>query len=240
MPANVYWLEIKEDGGKLSGHVPQPQRQSESARRREDRERRAGVSGRPARSADRTRVPREDRERQARRPAHVSRRGARAAHGHTAGGAGTQRVVNWIGVRPPTWPRAQRQRPAHVRHARRARSTASRSTRSSCRTPTGRWAGRSWTASLTNQSRREQPRLEGEVPGLQDRGGIQARRAQQQRHLPARPLRAAAASTTSRTRTTRRDFGHMAIYGRTPPTHERQQARRRMADDGSRSSSATA
>ena len=65
---NVYWLEIKDDGGTADRHVPQPRRQPEPARPGDGREWRAHLQRARARRRAGPGISREARGRQTRRP----------------------------------------------------------------------------------------------------------------------------------------------------------------------------
>ena len=177
------------------------------------------------------RVPGEVRERQAHRPPLPSRCSVAPGCRRCAAPAPPQRVVNWIGARPPAWP-ARRTRTASTPMARRwCSSTASRSTAFGLgRTRIGRWAGpvvdgvahqpaparTTWSRSRSSRTSRSKPSTSSAQ--------------EQQRHLPARPLRAAALDDLGGDPTRAASCRHMAIYGRTaghrrrrasPPTNGR-------------------
>ena len=225
--ANVYWLEIKDTGGTLSGDVPESHGQPRSARGRA-RSRTANWCSR-AESPDAPTGPEyraKIRERQAHRPAHATSGGDAPPQTGRRRRRRPQRVVNWIGARPADVAR-RRTRTASTPTARRSRSsTARRSTRSTVQNPNrplgwtvvdGVASNQAGANNLVSKEKFTDFKIEAEYKlGAQE----------QQRHLPARPLRAAAARRFRRTRRRSRDLQHMAIYGRTPPSVQGQQARR--------------
>ncbi len=146
------------------------------------------------------------------------------------------RTINWVGVRPPKWPASN----ANAKHTYGKPVELFNGTSLRRLRP----AVRRQDHELVDRGRRpreraavEQPRLEAEVQGLPDPGGIQARRGEQQRHLPARPLRAAGAGRLRQAGREPRAHGHLRVDA---SAREREQADRRVADRSRRSSSATA
>ena len=197
----VYWLEVTQEGDQLkgmflnrSGHpVPLPC---------QGREQRAGISGIPAVAArgwtagtERTGV-----SRQASTAASSSDslsqpggRGREPRPERPTAATGRRRASSTgsVSVRrrgPPQTPMA-----GTPTASRSCSSTARRSTPGRIRTCSCRTRGRSRTATMTNAypKTRRRTSFQGEIRRLQDRGRIQAREGQQQRDLPARPLRAA-------------------------------------------------
>ena len=96
--AVVYWLEVKQEGGVAEGPLPESLLEPLRPADDQSRERRTGVRERARRKARRHRRP-------------------GAARSRTAAWSGTTttarrdpaqppQVINWVGVRPPTWPPA--------------------------------------------------------------------------------------------------------------------------------------
>ncbi len=139
------------------------------------------------------------------------------------------RTINLIGVRPPKWPAAQRQRENTLSASLSRSSTATPSTRSACRPRDGPI---SWAVEDGVDDQRAavaQSHVEAEVQGLPAPGGIPAPTGSNSGiYLRGRyELQVLD------------DFGkpaekpgHMAIYGVDASARQRQQASRRMADDG--------
>ena len=140
-------------------------------------------------------------------------RSSRAASSSAATSEG-DRTINWVGVRPPKWPAAN----ANAKHTYgkpvelfdgtsldafgpqsgdKIIELVDRGRRRSTNTPPA--------SNLVSKQKFKDFKLQAEYKLAE---------GQQQRHLPARPLRAADAG---RLRQAGRDHGHMAIYGWTPP-----------------------
>ena len=122
---NIYWLEVKDEGGTLSalflnrGGSPVPAKDVKIA------------------NGELTFTLAGDRSQSGRQPAGGRRQADR--HGRRPGGQGHRRAAAKVG-------RLRRQRRAHLRQAGRALRRHARSTRGTCRPRTSRWAGRSRTA----------------------------------------------------------------------------------------------
>jgi len=112
--SSVFWLEIKDEGGRLSGmflnRVGNPA--ALAVVKVEDGELvfQGGSAERPSGPEYRARI--EDGKLVGRHTLTTGGRGRRGADPATPPPAPTQRVVNWVGVRPPTWPAAD----ANARH----------------------------------------------------------------------------------------------------------------------------
>ena len=169
----IYWLEVKDEGGKLSGMFLNRGGSPVAVEsiKVEGDELIFTIAARPN-------VP------------AVEHR-AKLERGKLVGST-TDRgtAIQWVGVRPPTWPPAD----ANAKHAygkpielfdgKSLDAFDAAAQGSAVRVDGGRWRD-------DERAEGEQPDLEAEVQGLQDPGGIQAGEGQQQRHLSARPLRAA-------------------------------------------------
>ena len=171
----VYWLELKEEGGQLSGMFLNRGGSPVKLALGRGQGRRAGLHDRGARGPHRPDLPREAQGRQAGRLDDGRRADDRVHRRPSADVEG-----------------GERQRDAHLRQAGRAvRRQVARHLGRADAQPADRLDGRRRRDDQRGQG--QQPRLEADLQGLQDPGGVQDRARQQQRHLPARPLRAAGA-----------------------------------------------
>ena len=174
--SGVYWLEVKEDGGKLTGMF-------------------LNRGGHPLPLAgDQDRERRTDSSRCRRRRSGPGPEFHARAQGDKLTGSVklADRTVEFSGARPPKWAPAD----ANAAHK---FGTPVDALRRQVDGRLGR-ADQEPADGLDDCRRRDdqhaagqQPGLEAEVPGLQDSRGIQARDEQQQRHLHPRTLRAAGA-----------------------------------------------
>ena len=173
--AGVYWLEVKDEGGKVSRHVPQPRRQPGAAEnvKISDGELSFMVAG-TART----------------RPTATFR-----VSGDKL--TGTVGKVSVTGERPPVWGACD----ANAKHTFGKPVVLFDGTSMDAWDVQHKDRPMNWTAAdgaMTNASEGKQPRLERKVPGLPSRRRIQGLAEGQQRHLPARPLRDAGAGRCRR------------------------------------------
>jgi hypothetical protein len=211
----VYWLEVKEDGGKLTGmFLNRSGNPNPLAVVKVESSELIFQGGRPDQPTGPEYRAKLDNGKLVGQ--HTLTTGARAATATQPATPGTQRVVNWIGTRPPAFPA----RNANGRHTygtpvvlADGKSTDMFGVQNAGR-PMG-WSivegvltNQAGANNLVSKEKFQDFKIEAEYKlGEHANSGIYVRGRYELQLVDD------AADTT-----TRRDFGHMAIYGRTPPS----------------------